>query len=88
MAQLVSLIKRSFENISSKRIISVNWMLLHEFLAFSQSTSNIQNASNFGLKKNWIQVMSSNKFLCFFPIVNHLITDDSFIVNNDITKKS
>ncbi|EMR10380.1 hypothetical protein PNEG_01632 [Pneumocystis murina B123] len=53
----------------------------------SRSNSKIRNAFDLGWKKNWIQVMGSNKFLWFFPIVNNLGTGESFPVNNDIAKK-
>ncbi|KAG5439384.1 hypothetical protein PCANB_001958 [Pneumocystis canis] len=52
-----------------------------------QSKEEIRNAFDLGWKKNWLQVMGSNKILWFFPVVNHLGTGETFPINHDIAKK-
>ncbi|CCJ29721.1 unnamed protein product [Pneumocystis jirovecii] len=53
----------------------------------SESKTDIRNAFDLGWKKNWNQVMGSNKILWFLPIANHLGTGESYPINHDVARK-
>ncbi|KAG5519996.1 hypothetical protein PMAC_001072 [Pneumocystis sp. 'macacae'] len=52
-----------------------------------ESKIDIGNAFDLGWKKNWNQVMGSNKILWFLPISKHLGTGESYPINHDVARK-